>query len=222
MEPRRVTLDASLLKAIAHPLRLRILGVLRITGPSTASRLADQLGESSGLTSYHLRTLAAAGLVEEDPERGTGRDRWWRSAHDVSSFVSSDVEGTDGAAAAGWLRSYIDRTREQEVATWNAEQDTWPPQWRDVADRSDLYLLATPDELRGLLESVHDLLRGAFGTTVARRDGHEPVPDGAEHVRMHLLAFPVREAIGVRLASLPGGADPAASDTTESDDAVDT
>ncbi|MBW3604665.1 MAG: hypothetical protein KY460_07090, partial [Actinobacteria bacterium] len=61
--------------------------------------------------------------------------------------------------------------------------------------------LATPDELRGLLDGVHDLLRAALATTVARRDGHEPVPDGAEHVRLHLLAFPVREAIGVRLTS---------------------
>jgi DNA-binding transcriptional ArsR family regulator len=202
MEPRRVGLDPALLKALAHPLRLRLLGALRIAGPSTATRLAEQLGESSGLTSYHLRALAAVGLVTEDRDRGTGRDRWWRAAHDVSSFQPSDFEDTDAAPAASWLQSYADQVREREVATWTAEAATWPAEWRGVADRSDYYLLATTDELRDLLAAVHELIREAMRTTIARRDGHDPVPAGAEHVRLHLLAFPVREVAGVRLSAV--------------------
>lgn len=201
MEPRRAGLDPDLLKALAHPLRQRILFALRVVGPSTATRLAEQMGESSGLTSYHLRSLASAGLVEEVPERGDGRDRWWQAAHDVSELHATDFEGTEAAAAADWIRSQGDRNREQEVATWNAERHTWPPHWRDIADSSDYHLLATPDEARALLASLHDVLLAALGTTVARRDGHEQVPEGAEHVRLHLLAFPVREIAGVRLSS---------------------
>lgn len=222
MKPRRVALDASLLKAMAHPLRLRILGALRIAGPSTASRLAEQLGESSGLTSYHLRTLAAAGLVEDDPDRGTGRDRWWRAAHDVSSFRTSDFEGTEAAGAADWLVSAADQMREREVATWSAQQGDWPAAWRDVSDRSDYYLLATTDELRALTDAVHQLLRAAMTTTIARRDGDEPVPPDAEHVRLHMLAFPVREAAGIRLAPPRDTGDAAERDTTEPGDAIDT
>ena len=37
--------------------------------PATASMLARELGESSGATSYHLRALAAAGLIIEDLDR---------------------------------------------------------------------------------------------------------------------------------------------------------
>jgi DNA-binding transcriptional ArsR family regulator len=206
MEPRQVDLDTAGLKALAHPLRLRLLGALRIGGPSTASRLADQLGESSGLTSYHLRTLAAAGLVEEDPDRGSGRDRWWRAAHDLSSFQSTAHEGTAAAPAAAWLESWGDRAREREAATWVAERDEWSQGWRDTADRSDYYLLATADELRELVTTLHDVIRSALATTIARRDGGAPVPADAEHVRLHLLAFPVHEVAGVRVDT-PGGAD---------------
>jgi DNA-binding transcriptional ArsR family regulator len=215
MEPRRVGLDPVLLKALAHPLRQRILFALRIVGPSTATRLAEQMGESSGLTSYHLRALASAGLVEEVADRGNGRDRWWRAAHDVSGFQPSDFEGTEAAPAAEWMQSQADRNREQEVATWNAQSDTWPRQWREVADRTDYYFLATPDEAGVLLDSLHDLLLAATTTTVARRDGHEPVPEGAEHIRLHLLAFPVRELAGMRLSSPDEGHDKVPSNPTE-------
>ena len=215
MEPRRVEVDPALLKALAHPLRQRILFALRVVGPSTATRLAEQMGESSGLTSYHLRALASAGLVEEVPDRGNGRDRWWRAAHDVSGFQPSAFEGTEAAPAAEWMQSQADRNREQEVATWNAERDNWPRQWREVADRSDYYFLATPDEARSLLESLHDVLLAATTTTVARRDGHEPVPEGAEHIRLHLLAFPVRELAGMRLSSPDEDRDEAPSNTAE-------
>src|SRR6478736_4108151 len=54
-EPRKRTvkrLYPPALKALAHPLRVRILASLRRIGPATATGLADRLGESSGLTSY--------------------------------------------------------------------------------------------------------------------------------------------------------------------------
>jgi DNA-binding transcriptional ArsR family regulator len=215
MEPRRVDVDPVLLKALAHPLRQRILFALRVVGPSTATLLAEQMGESSGLTSYHLRALASAGLVEELSERGNGRDRWWQAAHDVSGFQPSDFEGTEVAPAAEWMQSQADRNREREVATWTVERHDWPPQWREVADRSDYYFLATPDETRALLESLHDLLLAATATTIARRDGHEPVPDGAGHIRLHLLAFPVRELAGMRLSSLDDTRDEATRTAAE-------
>ena len=66
--------DPSVLRALAHPLRGRLLGLLRTEGPSTATRLGQQLGESSGATSYHLRQLEAYGFVGE--ARREGRERW--------------------------------------------------------------------------------------------------------------------------------------------------
>ena len=80
-----ITTEAAL-HALAHPLRLRLLGLLRIDGPATASGLAKRVGESSGSTSYHLRQLAVAGFIEEAPELGTKRERWWRAAHRETSW----------------------------------------------------------------------------------------------------------------------------------------
>ena len=64
-EITRIVPDATALKALTHPLRLRMLGMLRIDGPATATGLAERLGLNSGATSYHLRQLAQHGFIEE-------------------------------------------------------------------------------------------------------------------------------------------------------------
>ena len=74
--PERI-LDVESLKALAHPLRTKLLDRLSTYGPATASMLGEAMGESSGATSYHLRQLAKHGFIREDEERGTGRERWW-------------------------------------------------------------------------------------------------------------------------------------------------
>lgn len=77
--PRRTTTSPEALKALAHPLRLRILRHLGTAGPATSTTLAAALGENTGTLSYHLRRLAGPGLIEEVPERSAGRERWWRA-----------------------------------------------------------------------------------------------------------------------------------------------
>src|SRR5690625_6384631 len=70
--------DAETLKAYAHPLRIKMYDYLLTHGSATATQLAQELGENTGQTSYHLRILARHGLVEDDPEvtaRGRERDR---------------------------------------------------------------------------------------------------------------------------------------------------
>ena len=57
-DPQRdVLLDAHNLRGLVHPLRAKILTMLRESGPATATMLAERLGESSAATSYHLRQL---------------------------------------------------------------------------------------------------------------------------------------------------------------------
>jgi DNA-binding transcriptional ArsR family regulator len=77
--PRRVTGDARRWKALAHPLRQEMLRHLDQQGPATSTTLATALRESTGTTSYHLRVLADAGVIEEVPGQGNGRERWWRT-----------------------------------------------------------------------------------------------------------------------------------------------
>src|SRR5688572_12890701 len=113
VDEERVRLDAQTLRGIAHPLRLRLLSLLREDGPSTATRLAERTGESSGSTSYHLRQLAQYGFVEDDTRPG-GRERWWRAVHRGNVLEARDIQAAPEEAEA-YLRTvaaqYADRVQ---------------------------------------------------------------------------------------------------------------
>src|SRR5690606_38594937 len=95
--------DRSALRALAHPLRSRILAELRVHGDATATDLAQALDTHTGATSYHLRRLEEVGLVE-DTGTGTGRRRVWRSAGEVlPRTVVEEPLDEDDAQAADWL-----------------------------------------------------------------------------------------------------------------------
>jgi DNA-binding transcriptional ArsR family regulator len=106
--PRRVTGDARRWKALAHPLRQEMLRHLDRNGPATSTTLASALGESTGTTSYHLRVLADAGVIEEAPGHGDGRERWWRTFptdHREPDYDSLSPE--DRAALDEWRAAQI-------------------------------------------------------------------------------------------------------------------
>ncbi len=59
-----VALDAKGLRALAHPVRVQLVELLRTYGPSTATRLAARLGITSGNASYRLKlSLATAASI---------------------------------------------------------------------------------------------------------------------------------------------------------------
>ncbi len=93
-------LDSGALRALAHPLRVKIYDILSQYGPQTASSLAERLGESSGSTSYHLRALAKHDLIREATDRGTGRERWWERPIGGVSFANPDAMTTPAGRAA--------------------------------------------------------------------------------------------------------------------------
>ena len=113
LEPAVQVTDVRALRALAHPLRNRLLGQLRLDGPATASQLGRVVGESSGSTSYHLRQLAAYGFVEEVEGQGTARERWWRARHRMTSWQAADVVAQEGGAEVEdeMTRLQIDRAR---------------------------------------------------------------------------------------------------------------
>jgi len=180
-------LDARALRGLSHPLRVQLLYTLRLDGPATASQLAEKLDESSGATSYHLRQLATYGFVEDAPEHGKGRERWWRAAHDGTMF--DDALFTDASPA---VRGAIDMvmhematTHARELSTWLGNRHTWPEDWVQGTDMSDMTLRLTPQLAHELIEKMHDLVE-------SYRDLPEvaDAPD-AERVRIHTHAFPI-------------------------------
>src|SRR5690349_12493369 len=104
-EADSIVLDAKGLRALAHPVRVQLVGLLRKYGPSTATRLAERLGVNSGTASYHLRQLGAAGFVEEDTERGNARERWWRSLHQMTELNDPELAEREPEAALAYLQS---------------------------------------------------------------------------------------------------------------------
>lgn len=108
MTPRRVVGDAGRWKAMSHPLRRKMLRHLGEHEAATSTTIAEALGENTGTTSYHLRVLAEAGVIEEVPERARGRERWWRAVPtDLREPDYHSLSPADQAALDEWRASQI-------------------------------------------------------------------------------------------------------------------
>ena len=108
ISPRPVTGDAKRWKAMSHPLRREMLRHLAEHGTASSTTLAEALGESTGTTSYHLRVLADAGVVEEVPGQTNGRERWWRVPPvDLREPDYDSLSGPDQAALDEWRAGQI-------------------------------------------------------------------------------------------------------------------
>lgn len=176
-------LGAASLKALAHPLRVQLLGLLRLDGPSTATALAAKVGESSGSTSYHLRQLAAADLVVEDPGRGNARERWWRAAQDMTRLDGEkwmddpELRPSLDAYMSAVVTSYATRAQ-----AFLDEADNWPRKWARAAEMSDFSLSLTATELQRLNRDVQELV-----------ESYQREPrKGDESVAFQFQAFPRR------------------------------
>lgn len=186
-DPLVVHLDSAQLRVLAHPLRARLLGALRLYGPATSTALAQRLGTNSGATSYHLRRLAQVGLVAEEEGRGTQRERWWRAAHDISSWVETEfLEDPDDRAAADWLVRNYSRARSHWVENWMGDRDRWSREWREAADSSDFGLQLSPRQLAALNAELHEV--------IARyRDAGVAAGEDVQRVMVLLDTFPSPE-----------------------------
>ncbi|MEV6104396.1 helix-turn-helix domain-containing protein [Streptomyces sp. NPDC051940] len=98
-QERRTVTSPEALKALAHPLRLRIVRHLGVHGPATSTTLASALGENTGTLSYHLRMLERGGLIEDIPERSAGRERWWRGVRGLDIRRPPEEEMTPAEQA---------------------------------------------------------------------------------------------------------------------------
>ncbi len=118
-QEQTVVHDPKLLRAIAHPVRNRILGELHAQGPMRAADVARELDVPANQASFHLRQLAKYGLVEEDPDAARDkRDRVWRVIGGGLVVNLEEVQAVPGGAAAAeffaahaasWGRYVVDR-----------------------------------------------------------------------------------------------------------------
>ncbi|MFF7254652.1 ArsR/SmtB family transcription factor [Streptomyces microflavus] len=179
-------INARTLRTLAHPLRIRLLNALREFGPATASGLGERLGESSGATSYHLRQLAESGLVEDAPDLGKGRERWWRAVHEGTMFEIADFRkhaDPEVRGAIDFVMHEVATTHAQEMSTWLGTMDEWPQEWQQSWDISDFKIRLTPELAQELSEKLHAVVE-------SYRDRVPEGTEGSAVVRTHLHAFP--------------------------------
>jgi DNA-binding transcriptional ArsR family regulator len=150
--------DAVTLKAVAHPLRLRMLGRLRLEGPATGSDLARAFGETSGSTSYHLRQLQRYGFVEPVPDQPNRRDRVWRACHDSTSFHLRSDDPTAQAAVDTIQQVQLDHLLDG-VRRRQSQASAWPPEWRDAYTSSDYGVRITAHRLGELKAAITHLIQ---------------------------------------------------------------
>jgi len=140
--------------AMAHPLRLEILGLL-VEGPATASMLARRLGESSGSASYHLRVLERAGAVVEDPELGTRRERWWRRP-DPFILIPTDDDVEGRAISTRMLGLFFARDEQARLRLVTRDLGA---AWRAGAFVGNWFVELTPEEADALAERLVELVQ---------------------------------------------------------------
>ncbi|MET9554462.1 winged helix-turn-helix domain-containing protein [Streptomyces sp. NPDC006645] len=185
-ESNTVVLDAKGLRALAHPVRVQLVGLLRKFGPSTATRLAERLGVNSGTASYHLRQLGESGFVEEDTERGNARERWWRAVHQSTRFSDRELAEQEPDAVLAYLQSVaaVYTLRTQRAL---GELQTMPERWRGTFDISDWALRLTPEEAVDLRQELHALLARYRADSP---DTADAAPEGTERVSLITQILP--------------------------------
>lgn len=180
-------LDLVSLKALAHPLRVQMYERLATHGPSTASALAEQLGESSGSTSYHLRQLARHGFVQECQGRGTGRERWWEVVPGGFEVRAADMAEPAVRDANRAMMSESFRLREQNVRDFMNAIDSYEEPWVGAGVISLTNVHMTHEKLRDFIARYQALL-AEVAADLSVSASPEP---GSRPVQIQFNAFPV-------------------------------
>lgn len=180
--------DPRTMRALAHPVRLRLLRHLRHRGPATATMLGAALGESPASASYHLRQLAALGFIEELAERGNRRERWWRAPHRGTKVGPAALDADETRiASAAMAATVVGQSSEITLAFIDAvEQGTAQRDWAAAAILDDSGVYLTVDELEALSHATAALLK-----PFAERFEHPSTrPEGAQLVHVSFHAVP--------------------------------
>ncbi|WP_433720656.1 ArsR family transcriptional regulator [Actinoplanes sp. CA-051413] len=174
---RRVVTDPLALRALAHPLRLKIWNLVGREGRLTAADAARQLGISQALASHHLRQLAKYGYVERGSAENQ-RERPWQLTATSHSFEGDD--SAEGWEAVEFLDRYLAEQAVSQLAEWQERRADEDPRWSEHSGVSQSLLYLTVDELAELGQTWRDLTaeyarRRPLGDAESRGPGVVPV-----------------------------------------------
>jgi predicted ArsR family transcriptional regulator len=176
--------DPRALRAVAHPTRLKLIALLRRLGPLTATQAGERIGESPAGCSFHLRSLAKWGLVEE-AGGGRGRERPWQATASGTTWAARGPSEEVDEAGDLLTRVVVERWFEEAVQ-WVDRRHTEPHEWAEAAIANDRMIAVTTAELEDIDRRVAEILQ-PYMERVSHHDTH---PEGARTVAFIQLGFP--------------------------------
>ncbi|WP_415950905.1 ArsR/SmtB family transcription factor [Streptomyces sp. KLOTTS4A1] len=191
-EKTRKIQDVETLKALGHPLRMKLFRAVYTARLATASQLSQTVDEAVSLVSYHLRKLAEHGLIEEAEGQGSdGRERWWKPAAQSLTISDEDFIGDPGKAAAhrSVTRLFHDQ-RHELYERYVEEKGAWSADWRSAAFDSESLPRLTAPELAELNKELHEVMARYHAISQAADEAGET--EGREQIAVHLYGFPFR------------------------------
>lgn len=174
--------DARTIRTLAHPLRLQILDLLGEHGPLTATQVSDHVAESPPSCSFHLRTLARYGYVE-DAGGGQGRNRPWKLSERTTYFrpVDADQETAEAIAVA---QATIDAAFQEHLRTWRSRSSHAPRAWQENSFEMSFDTWLRADELRQISAQISTAIRSIIQDRIK-------APGREARVLLHTCGFPI-------------------------------
>jgi DNA-binding transcriptional ArsR family regulator len=173
--PRPNRIDQRLVRALGHPLRVKILEIVQVRNASP-SELTEMLSAPLGNVAYHVRVLEKCGCIEQVAtarRRGAvehyfrARPRSYIGHQDWRKVPKSLRDAVTGAS----LGTFFDRAADAlEAGTMDARDDTtlnWMPMAVDAVGWAEV--AAVFEAVTNRLEAIHELARRRM-----EQDGEEP------------------------------------------------
>ncbi|MFE9201897.1 helix-turn-helix domain-containing protein [Micromonospora sp. NPDC007230] len=175
--------DPQALRALAHPVRLAVLGHLQRHGPATATQLSPHVGATPSVVSWHLRHLASFGLVADWDGATNRRERWWQAA--AKGFRFDLPDDADGQNAARQLQGEMFAQSAELPQQWLLhDEPRLDTGWRRAAGLANTRIMLTAEEMQQLKEDVEALI----ARYVQRPEAEAPA--GARGVRLLQYVLP--------------------------------
>lgn len=169
--------DPERIRAVAHPLRLKLLDLLKDHRELTATECAELTGESVASCSFHLRMLEKYGFIERAEPRG--REKPWRLVGSGSYATGVDPEVPGSLQATVELGKLTFAQRAQGLWAAMERLDREPQAWMEATRLMNASVWATAEEARALADEISDVLDRYTG-----RDDPGERPAGARRVRV--------------------------------------
>jgi hypothetical protein len=148
--------DALALRALAHPVRWKLIDVLTTEGTVTATRCSELIGESTATCSYHLSVLAKYGYITRVAS-AQWREKPWRLVTPDLNLSASELDDERSAASRAAAAAFVDyeMNRLKDSLRRGAQApEGWPGTQKIMATTAWL----TAGELRQLIAEIGQVL----------------------------------------------------------------